>query len=304
MALLLLGAAAAAGSLDLRVAEDGRRFSIDVGGAPWLEMAPTFLQANGMAHEATGGAGGLELRNFTGGTAGSDEFGRYIEYRWSWRTTGSSAVAMETSARALADGGILWTQSFPQGVEQYGYGSAIDLNMRKEPTWGSAGTGWPALSQTNHTPALEFVTFLGDGNAEFGAGLGSPTLPVERGAAVGYFNASGYTLVLSTAASFLSSVIHAPHRNLLRCGVQGAASSIPAGHSTSFLMHAGQGVPETFMGWGDRLLARYHKPRPEPNSSVSLQYIGYSSTGSYFCTPSRHFPSPGLCCAADGGSEL
>ena len=66
-----------------------------------------------------------------------------------------------------------------------------------------------------------------DGNAEFGAGLGSPTLPVERGAAVGYFNASGYTLVLSTAASFLSSVIHAPHRNLLRCGVQGAASSIP-----------------------------------------------------------------------------
>ena len=53
-------------------------------------------------------------------------------------------------------------------------------------------------------------------------------------------------------------------------------------------MHAGQGVPETFMGWGDRLLARYHKPRPEPNSSVSLQYIGYSSTGSYFCTASHH----------------
>ena len=102
--VLLLGAAAASGSLDLRVAEDGRRFSIDVGGAPWLEMAPTFLQANGMAHEATGGAGGLGLRNFTGGTAGSDQFGRYIEYRWSWRTAGSSAVAMETSARALAGG--------------------------------------------------------------------------------------------------------------------------------------------------------------------------------------------------------
>jgi len=60
-------------------------------------------------------------------------------------------------------------------------------------------------------------------------------------------------------------------------------------------MHAGQGVPETFMGWGDRLLARYHKPRPEPNSSVSLKYIGYSSTGSYFCTPSRRFPR--LACA-------
>ena len=36
-------------------------------------------------------------------------------------------------------------------------------------------------------------------------------------------------------------------------------------------MHAGQGVPETFMDWGDQLLRMYDKPRAAPNSSVSLQ---------------------------------
>ena len=43
-----------------------------------------FLDCSDGSDEATGGAGGLELRNFTGGT-GSDEFGRYISYTYSYR---------------------------------------------------------------------------------------------------------------------------------------------------------------------------------------------------------------------------
>jgi hypothetical protein len=69
---------------------------------------------------------------------------------------------------------------------------------------------------------------------------------------------------------------------VLRCGVQGAATSLPRGHSTSFIMHAGQGVPETFMSWGTQLLAMYDKPRASPSSAISLQYLGYSTTGAYF----------------------
>lgn len=173
---------------------------------------------------------------------------------------------------------------------RYGFGDAIDLTMRggrRTPTWGTPGTGWPALTADKtllDEGGLEYVTFLGDGGAEFGAGLGSAA-GVESGAAVGYFNASGATIVLSSASAFLSSVLSgslAP-AGTLRCGVQGAALSLPPGHSTSFMMHAGTaGVPETFMSWGSLLLQQYGKPRPAADASVSLQYLGYSSTAAYF----------------------
>jgi hypothetical protein len=104
---------------------------------------------------------------------------------------------METSARVFVEHpSILWTQSFPDGVAEFGYGDAIDLSMRKEPNWGTPASGWPALSQSTGLD-IDFVTFEGDGDAAFGKGLGASPNPVERGAAVGYFNASGYTLVLS-----------------------------------------------------------------------------------------------------------
>lgn len=283
--LWLAGAAAFAqpGRADLQqremrldVSGDGREFTVAVGGVPWLQNAATFLQANGASHE-------LNLTNFSGVESGSDSrMGAFSEYRWSWTTGGGRPVVMETSARVFdRHPAILWTQVFPDGVAEFGYGGAIDLSMRKEPNWGTPGSGWPAVRLSDGR-AIEFVTFLGDGSAEFGAGLGSSSAPVERGAAVGYFNESGYTVVISPASSFLSSVIGSTQSKLLRCGVQGAATSLPPGHATSFIMHAGQGVPETFISWGTQLLAMYDKPRASPSSSVSLQYLGYSTTGAYF----------------------
>jgi hypothetical protein len=285
-----------ASELRLRVESDGRGFTVTVGSQEWLTMAPTFLQAHSVSHEL------MNLTHFSGATAGVDPIlGAFTEYRWRWATPSTAAdssgvgraqttVVMETSARAFArHPSILWTQTFPDGVAEFGYGDAIDLSMRKEPNWGTPATGWPALSKSPELD-IDFVTFLGDGSAAFGSGLGSSPIPVERGAAVGFFNDSGYTLVLSPASSFLSSVIAAAApaprrggaRRVLRCGVQGAATSLPPGHSTSFLMHAGQGVPETFMSWGDQLLAMYRKARASPSSSISLQYLGYSTTGAYF----------------------
>eukprot|EP01052_Picozoa_sp_SAG31_P006490 SAG31_NODE_299_length_18114_cov_3.533777_9_plen_530_part_00 len=261
--------------LSLEVDADGRTFKVTVGGAEWLIQAPTFLQANNVAHD-------LNLTNFSGAVTGAESrLGAFTEYHWSWAAT-TSGLRLETSARVFAEHpSILWKQEFPEGVHDFGYGDLIDLSMRKEPNWGTAASGWPALSQSAGLD-IDFVTFLGDGSAAFGKGLGSSTIPVERGAAVGYFNSSGYTLVLSPASSFLSSVITPAHAGVLRCGVQGAALSLPPGHSASFLMHAGQGVPETFMSWGTQLLAMYNKPRASPSSSVSLQYLGYSTTGAYF----------------------
>jgi len=116
---------------------------------------------------------------------------------------------------------------------------------------------------------------------QFGGGLGAAA-GFEAGAAVGYFNSTGHTLVLSPASSFLSSVIGASEGGVLRCGVQGTATSLPPGYSTSFILTAGVGVPETFLAWGDVLLAMYRKPRAAASASVSLQYLGYSTTGAYF----------------------
>ena len=279
--------------LQIRVAPDGSQFWIDVGGEEWLKMAPTFLRANNasLTHAippATGG--GLTLSNFTANLSGSDPvLGRYTEHQWLYSAfDGRATVRFRASVREFWSAPtLLFTQTFPDGVKNFGFGQAIDLSMRREPNWGTPGTGWPSLQPRHGGLDVSFVTFIGDGSAEFGKGLGTAQLAQERGAAVGYFNSSGYTLVLSSASSFLSSVISGDGQQV-RCGVQGAAWDIPPGHSTSFVLHARAGVGATFMGWGDTLLGMYGKERATPEASVSLQYLGFSTTAAYFYAHRRN----------------
>ena len=42
------------------------------------------------------------------------------------------------------------------------------------------------------------------------------------------------------------------------------------------------------MGWGDALLAMYGKARATPEASVSLQYLGFSTTAAYFYAHRRN----------------
>ena len=123
-------------------------------------MAPTFLRANNesFAHEI-GGTGGLVVSSFTGNVTGTDPvLGIYTEHRWAFETTGSgdghsAAVSFEASARAFqTTPTIIFTQRFPDGVADYGYGDAIDLAMRREPNWGTPGTAWPALQPRQAAP--------------------------------------------------------------------------------------------------------------------------------------------------------
>ena len=277
-----------AGLLQLDVAPGGGSFRVSLDGAAWLESAPTFLRAGNASHDS-GPSSTLKLEKFSGPTARADgALGPYQQYSWTWV---AGDVTMETGAKVYSrHPSILWTTHLPGGAAEYGFGDEIDLTMKggsHKPTWGTPGTGWPALTAEEGLlgdGGLEYVTFLGDGDVQFGAGLGSAK-GVESGAAVGYFNSSGATIVISSASSFLSSVMSnslAPP-GVLRCGIQGAALSLPPGYGTSFMMTAGTaGVPETFMAWGDLLLRLYDKPRPAANASVSLQYLGYSTTAAYF----------------------
>ena len=279
--------------LQIRVAPDGSQFWIDVGGEEWLKMAPTFLRANNtsLIHKIPPAKdGGLTLSNFTANLSGSDPvLGRYTEHQWLYSAfDGHATVRFRASVREFwSTPTLLFTQTFPDGVKNFGFGKDIDLSMSREPNWGTPGTGWPSLQPRHGGLDVSFVTFLGDGSAEFGKGLGSAHLAVERGAAVGYFNGSGYTLVLSSASSFLSSVISGDGKQV-RCGVQGAAWNIPPGYSTSFVLHAGAGIGATFMGWGDTLLDMYGKARATPEASVSLQYLGFSTTAAYFYAHRRN----------------
>ena len=279
----------------------GAKFGLVVGGTEWFKSAPTFLQAGRGAHTSRDPAGGghgagagaspsqLRLVNFTGPSHGVDPvLGTFTRYDWEWAAVTGTAAApatleMLTSAKVFDDHPtVLFTQAFPGGVGDFGFGKLGAA------TWGTPATGWPSLQRSDALPGpLEYVTFVGDGDVVFGPGLGTAA-GFQAGAAVGYFNATGHTVVVSSASSFLSSVMgggprgRGPGDSVLRCGVQGTATSLPVGYSTSFVVHAGAGVPETFMAWGDQLLAMHSKPRASANASVSLQYLGYSTTGSYF----------------------
>jgi hypothetical protein len=71
----------------------------------------------------------------------------------------------------------------------------------------------------------------------------------------------------------------------LNTGLQGKMQSVPKGFKFEYVLYAGQGVHRTFLGWGDVLLAKYHKTRVLPSASTVLAYLGYSTTGFYFYSP-------------------
>ena len=264
-------APAASPRIDLVVQPDGVGFHINVNDGFWLSSEPVFIQAGGQLLKA---GNGLTLLNHSGPTPGTDRvLGGFVEHTWVWAASGAVKLHMVTSARVFTNHPTInFTSSFRDGVDDFGFGKL------GPDVWGRPATGWPSLrASPSLAKTLEHVTFVGDGDVSFGAGLGAAP-GFNAGAAVGHFNASGDTLIMSSAASFLSSVMGCSD-GVLSGGVQGTALALPAGYSTSFVLHAGSGITEAFLRWGDVLLAAYGKPRAAPNSSVSLEYLGYSTTG-------------------------
>ena len=69
--------------------------------------------------------------------------------------------------------------------------------------------------------------------------------------------------------------------NALVGGVQGAVSTIPAGHSAGFLLCAtrGQGINAAVARWGDVLRAKYAAPKVKP--TVVSTTLGYCKSSRY-----------------------
>ena len=93
--------------------------------------------------------------------------------------------------------------------------------------------------------------------------------------------ATGTVMLLSPSAGFFDTVFDKVD-DTLRCGVIGSAKAIPVDFSTEIILHFGQGMTKTVMGWGDGLLRKYGKQRASPDVNVQVR-IGLCSDPCYVC---------------------
>lgn len=155
--------------LDLVVQPDGVGFHITVNGGFWLASEPVFVQAGGQLLKA---GNGLKLLNHSGPTPGTDPvLGGFVEYTWVWTASGAVKLRMVTSARVFTTHPTInFTQSFPDGVDSFGFGKL------GPDVWGQPATGWPSLrASTSLAKTLEYArpssTFVHSCNLEDTAGI-------------------------------------------------------------------------------------------------------------------------------------
>ena len=92
------------------------------------------------------------------------------------------------------------------------------------------------------------------------------------------------TLVVSPASEFLSTMMSGGDgAGELAVGVSGSVTQVPKGHKVQTIMMAGKGVRDTYVAWGDKLMAMHGKARTLPAHSADqiVTQLGYSLTGCY-----------------------
>lgn len=169
---------AASPLLDLVVQPDGVGFHITVNGGFWLASEPVFVQAGVQLLKA---GNGLTLLNHSGPTPGTDPvLGGFVEYTWVWTASGAVKLRMVTSARVFTTHPTInFTQSFPDGVDSFGFGKLGPV------VWGRPATGWPSLrASTSLAKTLEYARpssmFVPSCNLEDTAGIESTSRAHQR----------------------------------------------------------------------------------------------------------------------------
>ena len=193
------------------------------------------------------------------------------------------------------------------------------IQSKNKCTWSSPSSSFPSfdvakgrLNQQNNnvlpppSPPLGVLTFHNQGASLTGTDIadvfngvnnvgfvgGQPLALVDRETMA--------TLVISPVENFLSTAVNVVvqqqhnevhnnvHKNTstttttLSFGVQGAARNIPLTHTVTVVMHAGNGISNTFLSWGDILLSRSNKTRTPTNLNAMVETLGYSTVGHYF----------------------
>ena len=252
----------------------------------WFVGFQTDLYAGGQWHNSS--TKELSLSG-TSRSDGADVLGSFASVTLHWK---GSDVLFDTSIRVYnTSNSIVFAQAFPLGVSGY-LGTASPTFTQKQ--WGTPGSAWPAFDATGAHGRLGGADGLGFAAwretaghpilGRFPTGFSDAKESSPDGIPLAFFDEDGRTAVLSPLTSMLSTVYDVD-AGVLRCGVQGTALTLPAGHSTESILVVGResdGVNEALIAWGDLLRQRYGKPKPSYTHHTQLERLGYSSVGHYF----------------------
>ena len=106
-------------------------------------------------------------------------------------------------------------------------------------------------------------------------------------------DATGATMVVSPMSEFMSTVMNTQPGVSLAVGLGGAVTVGEDGHSIRAVLALGQGIRDTYEGWGDALLQYHQKDRTRADHDVFVSHLGYSTTVYYFynqCDCGYHWP--------------
>jgi hypothetical protein len=176
---------------------------------------------------------------------------------WRWSITGPSGPAVWETSVSVDGRAAIFSQTFLE-----------DLN-------GTAISGAAVLSSWPHVtaarPSLGYVMGAGmDGGSRAGTfnedGGGNASSEAkwagEQGGPLALFDSDITTLLVSPASEFMSTMMSGGSGvGDLAVGVSGSVTSVPSGHTVKTIMIAGRGIRDTFVAWGDHLMAMHAKAR-------------------------------------------
>ena len=239
-------------------------FTVAVAGVPWLSSVPPRLHVNG------GWATLSLLPEQPTDSAAADA-------TWRWSATGPSGAAVWETSVSVDGNAAIFAQTFLEDAN----GTASDGVLLSEfPSVRSVGI------------ELGFVMGAGmDGGpraGNFSDADSNASRPAhwsgEQGGPMALFDREMNTLVVSPASEFLSTMMSGGDgAGELAVGVSGSVTQVPKGHRVQTIMMAGKGVRDTFVAWGDKLMAMHGKARTLPAHSADpiVTQLGYSLTGCY-----------------------
>lgn len=280
---------ALSGAVELSVPVDLKTgaYSVLVDGVEWLKSDVTSATSDHVTYTSAPG-GGLVLAQ-AAPTSGQGYFGPYTGASLLWNV-GALPGALVTNFflySALQDDTpfVIFEQVFPLGLNGTvvkGSDPADDLTASfpsfSAPTDGSdPELGYVSFHDVTIASAVGRWTKSSVNPGHFGS----------YGALLGLFNASGAALVLSPASDFMVShpAFGASIGGAFGVGMGGALESIPPGWVHRNILAVGPSLNDTFVGWGDALLALGDKPRAAPDEIRDLHtsYLSYwNDNGAFY----------------------
>jgi hypothetical protein len=213
-----------------------------------------------------------------GGSGGSDSVASSSKWTGAWTTTwrhynGSRQVVFKSTY---------------SGAVTNGQRGPATESLRLPPAWGTPQSVFPSFSgHAGRASTLGALTFHNQGTPTATVGLANLGKVATMGFAGGVpvvlvDNTTRTTIVISPMSEFLSTTFNMSSSGSLLCGVQGAATAIPDGHSTEVLLQLGNGLSDTVLEWGSKLLHMYNKAPIAADHNVHVERLGYSTVGHYF----------------------